>query len=473
MATEDELRGQLKRMCDELDRRARRAALLDDYYEGNHRVPEAVSASKQTRAYLRLLELSDTNWPQLIVDSVEERLEVQGLSMGSEDASDRAWEIWQANALDADSGLAHQAALTAARAFVIVWPSSEPGGAPSVTIEHASTCLVEYAPGSRRVRVGAIRRWTDGARWYATLYRPDGVYKFQTDPATTDPSSSPPADQWVRREVQGEDWPLSNPFDGRVNVIELAVNRRLRPSPFGVAFGEFETNLGHIDRINYALFSQIVAMTWSGFPLRAKIGDPVTRDDDGNPIKPFDVSADQVVLIENPEGKLIQLPEASLENYGMAIDRYVEQLAALTKTPAHYLLGKMVNVSADAIRAAEAGLVSKVRRHHRALGEAWEEVARLALIADGSAQDADLSSAEVIWKDPESRSLAERADAASKLAPILPWQALASKVLQASPQEIAQWEGQRASDALTGLLNAPAPAQTNGSQMPGLPGMQR
>lgn len=441
-------------MCDELDKRNRRAELLDNYYDGKHPIPDAITDAKATRAYRRLLALSDTNWPQLIVDSVEERLEVQAINMGDEALSDRVWEIWQDNALDADSSLLHQSALTSARAYAIVWPS--PGAGPQVTVEHTSTCIVQYASGSRRHRVAALRRWTDGTRWYATLFLPDGVYKFQAKD-TNDVTSSPKAEDWVRRDVPDETWPLDNPFAPVVPVVEFAVNRRLRPSPYGVAYGEFETNLGHIDRINYALFSQIVAMTWSGFPLRAQIGDPITRDDDDQPIKPFDVAADQLVQIENPDGKLIQLPEASLENYGNAIDRYVEQLAALTKTPAHYLLGKLVNVSADAIRAAEAGLVSKIRRHHRSLGEPWEEVARLMLVADGQQPGQASGSAEVVWKDPESRSMAERADAASKLAPIMPWQALASKVLGASPQEISQWESQRAADGLTSLLNAPQP----------------
>lgn len=458
MPTEDELRAQLGPMCSELDRRARCARTLDNYYDGRHPVPDAVTASRAQKAYLRLLKLADTNWPQLIVDSVEERLEVQAIRLGDDQVDGRVWELWQANSLDADSGLVHQSALTAARSFVIVWPGVN-GGPPTATPEHSSTCIVQYATGSRRERVAALRRWRDGDMWYATLYRPEGVYKFHGK-NTDGTGNSPDADGWQRRDVPGETWPLPNPFGRSIPMVEFAVNRRLRPSSFGVAYGEFETNTGHIDRINYAMFSQIVAMTWSGFPMRALIGDPITRDDDGNPLKPFDIVADSLVQIENPDGKLMQLPEANLENYGTTIDRYVEQLAALTKTPAHYLLGKLVNVSADAIRAAEAGLVSKVRRHHRSLGESWEDVARLLLTADGQSIPDSAVSAEVVWKDPESRSMAERADAASKLSPILPWQAIAGKVLGASPQEIAEWEAAKASDGLTAALftQPPAPA---------------
>lgn len=461
----NELVAQVAAMSKELDERAKREELLNRYVDGDHPIPDLVTQSKATQAYRTIMQLADTNWPQLIVDSVEERLEVQGIRTGDATLDDEVWGMWQDNGLDADSSLVHQAALTAARSFVIVWPSAD-GEAPEVTPEPSSKCIVQYAPGSRRVRAAGLLRWRDGDNWYATLYRPEAVYKFAQVRA-----ENGTGDTWAPREVDGEPWPLENPFAPYVNVVEVAVNRRLDTSCYGCAFGEFERNVGHIDRINFATFSQIVAMTWSGFPLRALIGDPILRDDDGEPLKPFDVAADRLVQIENPDGKLVQLPEANLENYGQTIERFVQSLAAITKTPPHYLLGEMVNLSADAIRAAEAGLVSKVRRHQRTIGEAWEEVARLMLIASGVGV-AGLGGIEVVWKDPESRSMAERADAASKLTQILPWQALARKVLGASPQEISEWEAQRASDGLTAMLSQPAlpaPQQQMQPQMPGSP----
>lgn len=455
----DELVAQVASMSSQLDARVVREERLNRYLDGDHPIPDIVTQSKATQAYRTIMQLADTNWPQLIVDSVEERLEVQGIRTGDDALDEEVWGMWQDNGLDADSSLVHQAALTSARSFVIVWPS--PDGTPEVTPEPSSKCIVQYAPGSRRVRAAGLLRWREGDNWFATLYRPEGIYKFAQVPA-----ANGMGDTWVQRVVAGEDWPLANPFEPYVNVVEVAVNRRLDTSCYGCAFGEFERNVGHIDRINFATFSQIVAMTWSGFPLRALIGDPILRDDDGNALKPFDVAADRLVQIENPDGKLVQLPEANLENYGQAIERYVQSLAAITKTPPHYLLGEMVNLSADAIRAAEAGLVSKVRRHQRTIGEAWEEVSRLMLMASGM-DVSGLGGIEVVWKDPESRSMAERADAASKLTQILPWQALAGKVLGASPQEISEWEAQKASDGLTAILSQPAiPAPQPQPQLP-------
>lgn len=430
--TEDELRAQIARLGAELDRRLGTVRNLDNIYEGRHPVPRAVSQAKATNAYRMLMDLSQSNWPKLVVDSVEERLEVQGMRFG-EDASDDVWDIWQENCLDADSGLVHQATLATGRAYAIVWAG--PDGRPKITPEHAETTIVEYAPGTRRTRLAALRRWMEeDETWAATLYRPEGIYKFKADKSPTTPA----ADKWMRRDVDGEAWPLANPL-AVVPVVEFAVNRTLRPAPFGSGSGEFAGDLGHIDRINYTIFSGLVAMTWSGFPIRALIGDPILRDDDGNPLKPFDVAADKLVQVENPDGKLVQLPESDLDNYFKAAETHIKHFAAITKTPAHYLLGELVNLSADAIRAAEAALIAKTRRHQRSLGESWEEVLRLALrVVDPEDARASDPSGETIWRDPENRSRAEAADAAVKLNGILPRQLLWSKFLGLSPQEIAQ-----------------------------------
>lgn len=459
MPTDAELRAQLKNYCDVLDARAPQVRALEDYREGNHPLPPFVQDTGLTKAYRTLMQLSGSNWPGLIIGSVEERLEVQGVRFGDEEADQDAWAIWQANGLDAESSMLHDSTLTAGRGYAIIWGDGATDPQPRVTLEHASLCVVEYEPGSHRKRRGALRRWKDGGRWYANLYTPDFLYKFQ---AQSDGEDVPvEASSWVRREVPDEAWPLPNPLK-EVPVVEFAVNRSLRPAPFGSGQGEFASNLRHIDRINYKVFSGLVALTWSGFPLRYVIGDPILYektdegvDDKTKPIPPFKALASAVAQFTNPAAKVGQLPEANIENYSPEMD--IKHLAALTKTPAHYLLGQMVNLSADAIRAAEAGLISKVRRHHRSLGESWEEVTRLALRVKNPEDPRGFDqNAQIIWKDPESRSLAERADAATKLSSIgMPWQGIASIVLGLTPQEISRLDSQGGSDVLSELLKQP------------------
>lgn len=460
MATEAELSYWLDVLNEELDDRTSDIRKLDDYYEGEHAVPDHIREIRAEAEYRTLLKQAVTNWPKLIVDSVEERLEVTGFRFGeSYEADADIWNLWQRNGLDADAGLVHDAALINGRAYAIVW--ADAAGNAQIVPEHASTTVVAYDRLSRRNRLAALRRWREGTRWYCTLYLPSGIFKFVTDKD----HMLPRADNFERRELDTEPWPLPNPL-GVVPVVEFQVNRMLKPSMFGEAEGEYENVLPVIDRINTTVFAGLLAQAYSSFPVRALIGDPIRTDEDGNPLAPFQAAVNRLVQIENPDGKLVQLPESDLSNYIKFAEMHVRHLAAITKTPAHYLLGDMVNLSADAIRAAEAGLISKIRKHHRSLGEAWEDTMRLALLVeDPTDPRAFAVDAEVKWRDPESRSQAEQADAAVKLANILPWQALAERVLGATPQQIAQWEVQRASDQLGALLanpsaEAPAAADT-------------
>ncbi len=473
MPIDETLQTQLKRMSDVLNDRAGKAARLDDYRDGRYPPPPLVQDTQLTQAYRMLMDLSGSNWPGLIVGSVEERLEVQGVRFGDDTADQEAWALWQEAGLDAESSMFHDAILTNGRGYAIVWGDGSRDPQPRITLEHSSLCVVEYAPGPRRERRAALRRWRDDGYWHANLYTPEAVYKFRATQGEDDPPQQ--SSGWEQRQDEGDDiWPLPNPL-GVVPVVEFAVNRSLRPNPFGTAAGEFETNVRHIDRINYKVFSGLVALTWSGFPLRYVIGDPILYekkelegeliDDKTKPIPPFKALASAVAQFTNKDAKVGQLPEANVDNYSPEED--IKHLAALTKTPAHYLLGEMVNLSADAIRAGEAGLISKVKRHHRSLGESWEEVIRLAFrVQDPNDPRGSDASAQIIWADPESRSLAERADAGLKMQQAgMPWRVIASKVYGMTPQEIQRADAEVGSDVLATLLEQPAPA-TNGTGAP-------
>ena len=125
------------------------------------------------------------------------------------------------------------------------------------------------------------------------------------------------------------------------------------------------------------------------------------------------------------------------------------------------------HVYADALKAAETGLVSKVKDKQDPFGEAHEEMIRLAFRSvDADDPRATATNAETNWVDPESRSDAERVDAAVKLQGIgVPQEALWERI-GASPQEIERWKVMAETEQLeaeaNALLNPPPVAPVNG-----------
>ena len=85
---------------------------------------------------------------------------------------------------------------------------------------------------------------------------------------------------------------------------------------------------------------------------------------------------------------------------------------------------------------------------------------RLIHLVKGNRARADLSSTlEVVWADPESRSLADLSDAAVKQqAAGVPWRQR-MELLGYTPAQIDGMEADRAQDAILASLAAPGPAQ--------------
>jgi hypothetical protein len=121
-------------------------------------------------------------------------------------------------------------------------------------------------------------------------------------------------------------------------------------------------------------------------------------------------------------------------------------------------LGAMVNISGDALKAAESGLSSKAASRTRQYGESWERVMRLALAVaeDPRAKERD---SEVIWRDVETRTEGERVDALVKMATLGVPRAALWERWGATPQEIERWQDMAFEEALTAeAVTPPRPA---------------
>lgn len=478
MPTIKEFAPQLNAMLTELEKRARLARLNLKYLDGNCPIPTAITQARLTKAYNALMPMSAAPWASLVVDSVQDRLEVGGIRTGDKSLDETLWRsVWQANALDSESKLGHNGVLTNGRCYATIWPDED--GNPEVVLDSAEQMIVMYAEGRHqpRHRIAAMRYWCDeDDRHYITLYRTEGLYKFVEAREQTDRDDHVKvggtyfaARAAIGRNGEPEPWPLDNPF-GVVNVVEIATNRRLTAGSFPYARGEFSHCLGLLDRINLLTFLGLVVAVWMGFPLRYTIGDKILRDDDDEPIPPFESKPDTVVQLENPEAKLGQLAAADRKN--LSIFDELAQLATVTKTPAHYFPTStgLSNISADMIRALEGGLHAKNDGIHKPfIGQGWEEVNRVGGLMLPEPVRVPPEAA-IVWMDKESRSLAEAADAAVKLKDILPPLFIAEKFLNLTQEEIGQIESESMGNALTQLLAAarePVPTEAAGAPVAG------
>jgi hypothetical protein len=444
----------LSRMCKALDRQAVEVDEAEDWYEGEHPLPPpppntlAAHDGEARVAYQWMAKLAVMNFLPAVVDTPAEKLQVEGFRFSDEPLKmdSDAWAIWQRNFLDADSGLAIKTALTAGNAYALVWADMD--GQAVITLEHPSQAIVWYEAGSRRRRLAGLKRWIDDEGFIcATLYLTDRILKYRSPvPAEQMKNRDPNIPEWVPRAVPGEPWPLANPL-GVVPLVELRVNASLEPSPFGGGEPEFEKQINDQRRINHTVLSMLVTMEHQAFRQRWVTGwAPPMLEDGVTPDKHalMKASAASMWIFDDPDTRVGDFSQADFAPFITAIDRDVKSIAASSGTPPYaFLLGDMINVAADSLARIEGRQVAKVRAHSRHLGEAFEEVIRLALKVEGSPKAGDMASS-IIWADFEERTATELANLATTMkelgAPAAEYFAVLPGVDQ---QQAARWGAQR------------------------------
>ncbi|MCO6011424.1 phage portal protein [Actinoallomurus purpureus] len=416
---------------------------LDAYYEGtqllSYMAPELL-AEMDNR--IRQVVI---NWPRLIVDSVEERLDVEGFRFpGKAKADPGLWEIWQANDLDEESQLGHLDALVMKRSFAIAGSNEDDEEIPLITVESPLEVHVEYDPRTRKV-AAAIKRWCveEGTTKteFANLYLPDTRVTFQKEKG-----------QWV--EVDRDDHNL-----GVVPVVPL-VNRPRTRNRGGVS--ELADVIPLSDAACKIATDMMVSAEYHAVPRRVAFGfsEEDFTDIDGNPVSAFSRVVGRVWATMKSRGgpdgaDVVQFPEASLNNFHETINALAKLVASLSGLPPHFLGMTTDNpASADAIRSSEIRLIKRAERRQRTFGGSWEQVQRLALrIRDGE-WNPDARRLETVWRSAATPTEAQSADAAVKRfqAGIVPLRQTREDLGYSETQIALMEEADQAADPMNRLL---------------------
>lgn len=432
----------LKKLGGELDARHSRLVRFDNYYNGHHEL--AFASRKFKSAFGRTFEKFAVNFMELVVDAVEERLNVEGFRIDDETGDKDAWEVWQANNLDSESQIAHTEALVKEQSYALVWGD---GDRAQITIEDPLQMVVAHGAENRRQRRAALKRWIDDSGlMFATLYLPNEIKKYQSrnkiDPNLYTNLSEV---QWEPR--QGDEG-MTNPL-GEVPVIPLVNKPRLS----GCGQSEIQSVLPIQDALDKTALDMLVAAEFGAFRQRWMTGVEIPRDPDTNePIEPFKSAVDRLWGVEDENAKFGEFGQTDLAPYVKAAEMFVQQIASITRTPPHYLLGSSGSFpSGESLKATETGLVAKARRKMRHFGESWEQVIRLAFKVTGNPK-AEVASSETIWRDPESRTESEHVAALIQLKSL----GVPDRQLQEdagySPQQIARFDRMKTQDALMNAL---------------------
>jgi hypothetical protein len=431
LLTKQEATEQVNRLYRILQYRGQEATEFKEFYQGNQ--PLAF-ASKEWKNFnsSRYKGFTD-NWCEVVVNAASERIAVQGFKLPSSTSSRQSkrekslYDSWLLNEQDSWSSQGFLDAMIARRSFALVW--GDPAGEPIITWRDARQAIVWYDAETNRRRKYGMVIWDDldANKEFVTLYDPDYVYKFSRArvfagftglalPETVLSSLSFDGGWVMDEEASGVN------HLGVVPLVEFPNRPVLGTGPLS----EIQGVIPMQNAINLLWAYLFNAADYASMPARVIMGQapPKIPIMDANGVKIGERDIDEEKLTQ---GRMLwltgqnttigQFDSSKLDVFTDTIEKAVRHIAAQTRTPPQYLItnGGMSNLSESAIMAAEAGLVQKVTQAKDFFEPRVRDVFELIAIQKGDdkmAQEAKLG--VVKWKDSESRSEAQRADAMVK-----------------------------------------------------------
>lgn len=432
MATELNMRQQ--RLVRDIARGQARYNLLERYVDGDAPLPEGAEGA--SKAYKRFQKKARMNIASLAVAATRERMIIGGFRTGAdgdENGDIEARRLWKANDLDVRSADIHNKMLTFGECYAIVGPPLIPGGKPVVTVEDPRQMEAKHHQSDPRLITEAAKVFRDDEQKldFAYFYYPTRVEVY----VKSAERSLFEIDGWIWREDLSGDNPL-----GEVPVVKF---ENLDEK------GEFEPFLDLIDRINHMILQRLVIVTTQAFKQRAIKGDLPQYDEDGNEV-------DYDGIFQPGPGALWMLPEGAdiwesgqtdIQGIIAGVRADIQDFAALTRTPMHYLSPDGANQSAEGAALAREGLVFKAEDRMARVTASWSKVMSLMFRIMGDEARASLLDLEPIWKPAERYSISERGSANAMFQDI-PFRSRMALVGQFSPAEIAEMEAERAGEAI-------------------------
>ena len=371
-----------------------------DFYTGAYR-PTAVGVSIPPQ--MRQL-LASVGYPRLYVDTLAERLEVEGFRLGGDESDDMLWHWWQVNDLDLESTLGHTDAMVHGRAYITV-SSPQFGDVPRIRVEPATALHANIDPLTREV-TDAVRviEGEDGQTVSVTVYLPDRTMSWQRNQHRS----------WQRVATIRHNL-------GVVPVVPLA-NRTRLSDLYGTS--EITSELRSItDQASRVMMCMGATAEMMAVPQRVLFG--VSADDIGAQQAPlgdgkghFDAYLARILAFEDPDAKAMQFNAAELMNFVNVLRELAKQAAAVTGLPPQYLSSASDNpVSAEAIQGSESRLVKNAEGKSRVFGSAWEQAMRVAWMVMNPDEELpdEFHRMEAVWRDPATPTYASKADAVVKL----------------------------------------------------------
>ena len=369
--------------------------------------------------YENLRGLSPSNFAGLIVASVAQMAYLEGISRPGQTGVLPAWETFQRNKWGSRQSAIHRGAVGQGVAYGVVLPGEDPLtgqkmskmlGKSAVTMSafydddddewpvlaiEARPTKVQISESRTPVAIGV--NGMNG--WAVKIYDAYVMHRLVCEGDGTEPQ------QWKYVETIKHGMPVP-PVARCANRLDLEGQTR----------GEIEPVLPLLRRIDQDLFDRLINQRFGAWQVRYIAGMAKPNTKGAEAAQALKLRVEDLLVSSDPKTKFGTLPAGPIDPQISATDADLRLLSAITQLPPHHLLGLSSNLQAEALAAATEGLQRKAFDFRTNAGEFHEQMARLVAMAEGDLITAAAWDLRVRWRDTESGSMSQAADALGKLA---------------------------------------------------------
>jgi hypothetical protein len=378
-------------------------ARREKYYNGVRRLASLGMSIPPELEHLHTV----VNWPRLAVDSIDERLVLQGMRVGGNSTLDtRATDWMDSNNLAVLASSGHVEALIQGLSYISVDWDGVAGHDPTILPEPANNFWVTWDAKYREI-LSAVRFWNDPTLTpqetlhlldpkptMCTVYEPNVNTYFTLEQG-----------RWVQIDQVAHN-------TGVVSVVPMVNKQRLNRVR---GDSEMTDIIPITDAATRALTDLQAAQELFAMPKYWILGaDPASfKAADGTPVPAWEMYLNAVNVLGGEGVSLQQTQSGQLSNYSNVISTYSKLASSVSGIPAYYFgdSGDSNPTSEGSIRASENRLVLKAERRQGTFGKAWADAFRIAsMMVDGKP-----TKYSPVWQDASTPTFAAKGIAVARM----------------------------------------------------------
>lgn len=392
------------------------------------RAEKKVWTPRGSNAEHRYLEsLTHTPWGSKVTTTFAQELSVSGYITPTSTPGDNdpAWELWDKARMPLVEDILIREAFDYGESFCVALTSSVQGSAVAKPLPPVHTVALYEDP--------VIDVW------------PLAVLSTVAEKKTASPV---PGALYVGNRVYNLAFP--DGLDADSVTVVSAWEHKAETTPvvrflneidsLGNTVGKIAPLLPLLERIRKDTYDRVLIQHKSSWKVRTISGLEAPEDGNTDQEK-MRLAVEDILVSSNPEARFGTLDESPLDGLISAKESDVYEVCAIAPIPPSAVMpGNVSNVSAEAIAELRNGFENRIADHKEVLGEAFAWLLRALSVQAGLPVDTAMT-ARTQWQDRSVRSLAQAADAWSKIVPALgiPQQLIWGKLPGVTQGEVQQW----------------------------------